>query len=298
MRSDFSPRQVGEAIGVSESSVKRWIDDGVIAASRTAGGHRRVPLREVVRFIRGSAMPVVRPEVLGLVGLETVRRGRPTGGPESVLRQALLEGREEVVRAVVVSQYLDGTPPAAICDGPIANAMREIGELWPRDPKGVVIEHRATALCVQALGLARALVPLPREGAPAAVGGAPPGDPYLLPSLMSAFVLAAEGWRATNLGPNLPFEALAFAAEEERAELAWLSVSDEIAAPRLAQEIAPLAERLTLSGTRLVVGGRALPRALETQDAPYCVGGSMAELVAFARGLREAGGEPSRRPRG
>jgi MerR family transcriptional regulator, light-induced transcriptional regulator len=285
LRSEFSPREVGKALGVSESSVKRWIDDGVIAASRTVGGHRRVTLREVVRFIRTSAMPVVRPEVLGLVVLETVRHGHPTLGPENSLRQALLEGREEAVRAIVMSQYLAGSSPAAICDGPIAGAMHGIGELWPRHPRGVVIEHRATDLCIQALGLLRALIPLPREGAPNAVGGAPAGDPYLLPSSMSSLVLAGEGWHAANLGPDLPFEDLVLAAEEEHATLAWLSVGSEAAGERLAREIAPLAERLARAGVRLVVGGRALPRSLETRDRPYVVGRSMAELVAFARGL-------------
>jgi len=37
----LSPRELAEALGVSESSLKRWVDAGKIAASRTEGGHRR-----------------------------------------------------------------------------------------------------------------------------------------------------------------------------------------------------------------------------------------------------------------
>ena len=33
MKPVLSPRELAEAIGVSESSIKRWIDDGVIQAS-------------------------------------------------------------------------------------------------------------------------------------------------------------------------------------------------------------------------------------------------------------------------
>jgi hypothetical protein len=114
---------------------------------------------------------------------------------------------------------------------------------------------------------------------------------------MSSLVLAAEGWHATNLGPDLPFEDLALAAEEEHAKLAWLSVGCEAAGERLAREIELLAERLARSGVRLVGGGRALPRSLEGRDRSYVVGRSMAELVSFARGLLEASAEPSpRRP--
>ncbi|HEX9106572.1 MAG TPA: MerR family DNA-binding transcriptional regulator, partial [Longimicrobiales bacterium] len=48
----LSPRELAEAVGVSESSLKRWADRGVLAVERTAGGHRRIPLGEAVRFIR------------------------------------------------------------------------------------------------------------------------------------------------------------------------------------------------------------------------------------------------------
>jgi excisionase family DNA binding protein len=286
---------MADAIGVSESSVKRWIDDGTIAASRTAGGHRRVSLREAVRFIRTSGMLVVRPEVLGLVDLEAVRRGRLARGPESALKRALVVGRADLVRGIVVSQYLAGASPAELCDGPIAGAMRDIGEMWQKDSGGVAIEHRATDLCFEALSVARSLVPAPGEGTPVATGGAPSGDPYLLPSLMAAFVLAAEGWRATNLGPDLPLEALASAAEHDRAGLVWLSVSSEAAGERLAAEIAGLVERLAASGACLVVGGRAIPESLGLPGGGFRVARTMSELAGIAREMKEAGPASSRR---
>ena len=66
VRADISPRQLAEAIGVSESSVKRWCDDGELAASRTAGGHRRLPIPGVVEFLRRTGRPVQKPNLLGL----------------------------------------------------------------------------------------------------------------------------------------------------------------------------------------------------------------------------------------
>src|SRR5919107_6359167 len=35
---------------VSEATVKRWADTGQLKSARTAGGHRRFPLSEVLRF--------------------------------------------------------------------------------------------------------------------------------------------------------------------------------------------------------------------------------------------------------
>ena len=62
----ITPRQLADAIGVSESSLKRWADAGKIHVSRTDGGHRRIALTEAVRFIRDTKSTVVRPDLLGL----------------------------------------------------------------------------------------------------------------------------------------------------------------------------------------------------------------------------------------
>ncbi|MEM6782550.1 MAG: PAS domain-containing protein [Bacteroidota bacterium] len=65
----FSPRQVAEGLGVGESTLKRWIDAGRLHAHRTAGGHRRVSLAEVLRFVRQGEAELLHPEVFGLRGL-------------------------------------------------------------------------------------------------------------------------------------------------------------------------------------------------------------------------------------
>ncbi|MED5508142.1 MAG: DNA-binding protein, partial [Planctomycetota bacterium] len=56
------------AIGMSESSLKRWVDRGLLESTRTAGGHRRIRVKEAVRFIRDRQLVVSAPEKLGLSG--------------------------------------------------------------------------------------------------------------------------------------------------------------------------------------------------------------------------------------
>ena len=63
----LSPKQVAQALGVSESSLKRWCDQGLIATIRTGGGHRRLALPDVLRFIRDGEHRLVSPEALGLL---------------------------------------------------------------------------------------------------------------------------------------------------------------------------------------------------------------------------------------
>ena len=42
MKPLLSPKELADAIGVSESSIKRWVDNGEIQATKTSGGHRRI----------------------------------------------------------------------------------------------------------------------------------------------------------------------------------------------------------------------------------------------------------------
>jgi excisionase family DNA binding protein len=54
----FSSYEVSEILGVTPSSVVKWINEGLLKAFRTPGGHRRVPAAELVRFSAEHGMPI------------------------------------------------------------------------------------------------------------------------------------------------------------------------------------------------------------------------------------------------
>ena len=51
---------VGELLHVNASSVKKWVDDGLLVAFRTPGGHRRIRPADLVRFLNAHRMPIPR----------------------------------------------------------------------------------------------------------------------------------------------------------------------------------------------------------------------------------------------
>ena len=257
----FSPRELATAVGVSESSMKRWIDAGEIEAARTAGGHRRVSQREAVRFIRDRALHVVDPSALRLPDLAGLPDLESAPVTDEVLFEALVAGEATRARALVVAAYVGGASLASLCDGPIRGALHRAGTLWQNgadgiDPAGIGIEHEAVDVFVQILNQIRTLRPLIPAGAPVAVGGAFAGDPYTLPSLMAATVLEDLGFDVTNLGPNTPVTVLADAARRRQADLVWLSVSAGPPAEALRRAGTTLAAELKGTGARIVIGGR------------------------------------------
>ena len=280
----LTPRDLAQAIGTSESSVRRWLDAGSVKITRTAGGHRRIALSEAVRFIRDSGATVVRPEILNLNGIRRRFAAPREDAGTDVLYDALLEGRAGVAKGLLASWYAAGRPLADIFDRPVRAAMEKIGQLWNHDAGGILQEHRATAACVEAiLHLRDLLVPPPRT-ASVAIGGSPEGDHYLIPTLAAATTLREAGYRDRNYGANTPLPLLADAARKQETRIVWISISAKVEAP-LRDQLARLADELAPTGATLVIGGR-LSEGLAPIAANVRTLATMAELSAFATASR------------
>lgn len=285
----FSPKTFAKAIGVSESSLKRWADQGRIAVLRTPGGHRRIEQAEAIRFIRDEGLTILDPKALGLADpANTTGVVVGASNRREALKQAIMQGETAVASSLLISLYVDGESPASLCDGPIAHALHEMGHKWKHGDDGIHLEHRATATCLEMLVQLRAVLPMPPADAPLAIGCSPERDPYLVPSLMVALVLQSAGWRTINLGANLPVSSLLRAAEHHQPRLVWLSVSVGEVMKALTQEVNHIARELARQKRMLVVGGRAWspPRGKPTPGLHWA--SSMTELTAFANGLNQS----------
>jgi excisionase family DNA binding protein len=286
METLLSPREVADALGVSESSVKRWVDGGELAAQRTAGGHRRIARSEALRFARSKCVLPARPEMLAFVGVKIEDSALGEVERAAAFHSSLLADDRPRSLSLLTSAFLAGSPIASLCDGPIRFALEAIGETWMHDPKGILVEHRAIDLCLHALGVLRASLPIPAADAPVAVGSAGPEDPYLLPGLMCAAVLAELGFRDVNLGPRTPVATKIAAARSYGPLLVWHTAS--IGGDEIAEIATALRSDPATAGARLVCGGRAAPAAALPSGVVAL--SSMRELQAFARALLPATG--------
>lgn len=249
----LSTSEFARALGLSESSIRRLTDNGDLGVHRTRGGHRRIPISEAIRYVRATHANLVEPELLGMDRvLEQVRSSSPA---EDMIR-VLEEGHANAVTGLMQWLFASGMSVAELCDGPIAKAIRHIGERWPHDKRAIFIEHRATILCGRALNQLRLSVRTPDEDAPVAIGGAMSGDMYSLPTLMASLVLHEADFNETNLGPNTPLDVLADAVIDEKPNLLWLSMSEPLRSNSHRAELLKLAEVAEQNKTVFIVGGR------------------------------------------
>ena len=282
----LSPKQVAKAFDVSESSVKRWCDKGVIPTHYTNGGHRRIDRSDVVALVRAGKQSLVHPEALGLPAV-TVGSALSVTGAAQQLLDALLAGDELRCRQTTIELYFAEHSLSAICDQALATAFHGLGEQWSCGEAEVYQERRGCEIALRILRELRSLMPRPAEDAPIAIGGTISGDHYSLATSMAELVLTDCGWNAISLGSNLPFDTLGAAIRDQRPHLFWLSCSFVSDPQQFVHDYRRLHDEFS-GQTAFCLGGAALTEPIREriQYSSFC--DRMRHLESFATTLGNA----------
>ena len=294
----LSPKQLANAIGASESSLKRWCDQGLLTTVKTAGGHRRIPVQEALRFVREHNHAVVEPRILGMSATDD-RKARRIEGCAERLATALLANNEQVCQAIVFDLFLAGQPVSQIFDEVIAVAFRTIGEKWECHEADIYEERCSCQIALRILHELRSKQTPPNLGL-VALGATIEGDQYSLPVTMSEIVLRAVGWNARLLGSSIPFDSMANAIQQHEPRMLWLSVSYIPDESSFIAGFNRLSEAASKTNTAVVVGGRALTTEIRTRLRYSAFCDTMRHLEEFAKTLRrqaEIAPKKTRKPR-
>lgn len=271
---------VATALGVSVSTVKRWVDEGYLPAHKTAGGHRKILLGDVLRLVHSRNLPHVNLQLLA-----EARKAAPLDF-ETLARQvqdSLRLGDATKSLALLLDAYQSGRTIAELGDLVVAPAMEAIGRDWETGQCDVLHEHRGTQTCLAALhGLQQAIEPANDSTRPRAVGGCVEGDHYQIPSLLVQLTLQDLGWEAINIGPNLPIASFRRALSELRPALLWMSFSHLADRERLKAEYVELSRAARRQKTMVALGGQALSPELRARLPADLHAAHLAQLVELA----------------
>ena len=265
----LSPKQVAAAAGVSESTVKRLVDDGQLKAERTAGGHRRIRLCDALTWVRSRGCGKLNPTALapavpaleGAAGVDLCDR-------KAVLArysQALEEGDEAVTTGLAVALFVAGAKLSVVLEEPILGRFLKLRARCNHPSRECSVLHRALANSVAAASRLRELIcdgldgPVPgaRIVALADVGY----EVDALPVHLASTVAAAAGCEVTNLGASVPPEVLAGVADKLRPDVLWVSANGAKQADRkaVAAAVAAAEACAAAADAELLLFGDAIP---------------------------------------
>jgi len=252
MTDSLTTKAVAKLLRVSEATVKRWANSGLLQSDKTVGGHRRFSLNAVASLRRelGIGPGADKPS-----RQNAQKRGRIDLPATVQFADTLLRADEQEAGAVLVQAYLSGAAPATLFDETITKAMHHIGELWFKGSITVADEHLATRVVFSALQtLSAVIMPVQPTGQKAICCGIE-GDLHALPVQLARIVLESEGWEAKSLGPNTPLFALSDMVARQRPQLVCISARSISDLDRATAEYGQLRKITGKFGVSVVIGG-------------------------------------------
>jgi len=279
-------QQAADALGVSVSTLKRWVDAGELKVTRTLGGHRQIAVDEALRFARRRDLSTAALERLGSPSPESSAGMMVDDRARRDLADALKEGRARDASRLIRAAHAILGGGAALGDELIAPVMREVGHGWSVGEWDVFQEHQASQIV--AVTLSELIGKATRGGdepGPVALGSSPEGDLFTLATLLGELTLREAGYSVRNLGPNLPLKSLGRAVAVHRPRLVFLAVSHLADPIEFIEEFTHLNAIARAHGAAVVLGGRGLPREIRPRLDPSGFGESMGALADFGRRL-------------
>ncbi len=249
---NLTTKQVASLLSVSEATVKRWADDGVLTSEKTVGGHRRFGIEAIAQFRRERNLPG------GTTPVATAdkKKDKPVPSPDNFL-QLILAGDESEAGAALVDAYLAHHSLDSIFETIVTHAMHEVGDLWLKGSVSVADEHLATRVVLTALQKLRAVMAPPEPNGLTAICCTSEGDLHELAAHIVSFILESKGWKVINLGANTPLFSLQEMVSKRRPQLICISARAIADLDRTAAEFAQLRRVANRLDSKIVLGGEA-----------------------------------------
>lgn len=253
----LTTREVARLFRVSDATVKRWQDAGIIHSTRTNGGHRRFPAEEIARFQRDRGICVKTCSGDESVLKAMTRRIANKHQSECELFYALVAGCETDAANILIGAYLEGKPLAEIFDKMMCPAMRRVGELWCKGELTITQEHIATRAASSAVHKLRNSIPVSETTKGLAMCCAMEGDFHDLPTHLAQTIFESEGWEVLNFGANTPLYCLAEEVLRHSPEAVCIVATVITDVERLDRDYKIFTEQIADLKIPIILGGRA-----------------------------------------
>jgi len=198
----YSPKEVAQAMGVSQASIKRWVDKGLIVAEKTAGGHRRITQQALFSYLQASNKDLTNPEVLKLPATSGRLKTR-LNESEALLIDELKECREGAAQALVNELFQAGVSCVELVDKVMKPAVEHIKECLKQGALESFQERRCNQIVQRLIFSLNNSLSAPPVDAAHVILGTLSKDMNTLDIQMLELCLRQQGLRTEFLGADL-----------------------------------------------------------------------------------------------
>jgi methanogenic corrinoid protein MtbC1 len=261
MKRAYSTIELAKMWDVSESTIKRWADNGMIKCRKTVGGHRKFDLDSVLEFENRSGLVARAVQASRAAEIDSEIEELLAGPNFAELarryRQVAVAGKYHCVAELLIRTYLRGFSLAMISEEIIRPALNEVGDLWHAGKIKVFDEHLATSVTTQALSELHAVVEKKPSRGRLALVGCPDGEIHQVGSEVVRYLLEAEGWTVIYLGPFTPLFTFTDAINIIKPALVCISATIVADLERVTRDYEQMRRAAAKHQTRIVIGGQA-----------------------------------------
>lgn len=246
----YSAPELAKMLNVNVSTVKRWVDSGLLTADITPGGHRKINVTHLSKFIRNQYKLANNSYVL-----RRLTRLKKSGFLDyEKYYNYLFSATTTSTHNILVDYYISGYPLLTIINEVILPVLVKIGEEWAKGRLTISDEHRMTfILRAELSGFESMIEPKRQKQRRTALLACVADEHHEIPLLLLSLLLKQAGWQSVVLGINTPALTVARATKEYKANLVCLTKSYSRVSERA--YLNTILKQQLPSGVRIALGG-------------------------------------------
>jgi excisionase family DNA binding protein len=262
-RTILSTADVARLFNVTETTVKRWADEGELKCQKTPGGHRKFEVRQVIEFAEENHFePVATLELpdsdalAGSIRIAILTRDYPKL-VEAFVHKALSPDTKDLFQFLVYL-YEHKIALWEIYDLILRPGMQQIGAKWERGEIEISREHHASAETIEAITKLQTQIYTKPSTGRSALFACLDSEMHEIGLRTAANLFEAEGWHTYNLGARTPFPSLLATIREVKPHVVCLSLTQQENVPDLPAKIHALSTLVRSLDARLAIGGACI----------------------------------------
>lgn len=284
----LSTHEVARLLNVTETTIKRWADEGRLPCSKTLGGHRKFEMENIIKFAEknGIALSGVLPPPMTTSQLEQLQLGIVTRNYKKiadVLFEEIVQSDREGVTDLFLYLLKHHIPFYIIADEIVRPALTKIGDLWEKGEISVHEEHIASQTVTEALiRIAPDIHRKPPNGFAVAFA-CMEGELHDIGLRTLAYSFESEGWKIHYIGPNTPTDSIISFVKGLKPELVAVSFTIVKDYDKFFKDLKKIVNEIHSYNGYLIIGGSRI--GIPSEIEKYCdkVVNSAFEALTFAK---------------